>query len=236
LELFKAEKNFSTLQEERRRLNLQLIEAQQKLRQIRDEMDRLNRTDSSYLKLFTEEHGLLKLESRLVSDYKLKEEEERAAFFHLSSALRDAQQKERIRVERMKYLQLGLSILCTSLGLLSAYLLNYFRNSNIREILEYDKEHFKALEDSVKTIIEKQEGLGTNFETMITKWNKSFKPPDGSQTVEQIAQTNSIPISIVEASEDDDSEQARSLNKYYANAALLSVILLIPMFYYFKNK
>ena len=51
-------------------------------------MDRLNRTDSSYLKLFTEEHGLLKLESRLVSDYKLKEEEERAAFYHLSSALR----------------------------------------------------------------------------------------------------------------------------------------------------
>ena len=105
---------------------------QQKLRNLRDEMDRLSRSDTRYLQLFTEEHNLLKEEVTLVNEYKLKENEERDLFFYLSSSLRDSQEKERARVERIKYLQLGLSIICTTLGIISAYLLNYFLNANIR--------------------------------------------------------------------------------------------------------
>ena len=213
-------------------MNLQLIDAQQQLRKIRDEMDRLNRTDSNYLKLFTDEHGLLKQESKLINDYKLKEEEERAAFFNLSSKLREAQERERIRVERTKYLQFGLSILCTSLGLLSAYFLNYFRNSNIREILEYDKEHFKTLEESVKTIMEKQEGIESNFESMMSKWNSSFKIPDESPEV--LAQAE-LPNQIEDSPVLDDNG-GLDIRKHYVNAVFISLLVLASGFFYFKNK
>ena len=79
-------------------------------------MDRLNRTDSRYLQLFTEEHALLKNESNIYNEYKIKENEERDLFFSLSTSLRDSQEKERARMERTKYLQFGLSIACTTLG------------------------------------------------------------------------------------------------------------------------
>lgn len=79
-------------------------------------MDRLTRTDSRYLKLFTEEHALLKNESNIMNEYKIKENEERDLFFSLSTCLRDSQEKERSRLERTKYLQFGLSIACTTLG------------------------------------------------------------------------------------------------------------------------
>lgn len=119
-------------------------------------MDRLARTDAKYLKLFTEEHSLLQQESKLVDEYKLKESKERDLFFFLSTALRDAQEKERIRVERTKYLQLGLSILCTSLGILSAWLLSYIRNANIREILNYDKEEFENMKKILSFLEQEQ--------------------------------------------------------------------------------
>ncbi len=92
--------------------------------------------------MFTEEHEILKREKVLIGDYKSREDEERNSFFVLSAALRDSQEKERARLERTKFLQLGLSIACTSLGILSALMLNYFRSSNIKQILIYEKEQF----------------------------------------------------------------------------------------------
>jgi hypothetical protein len=105
-------------------------------------MDRLSRTDSRYLQLFTNEHEYLKTELELLSEYKLKEDAERDLFFVLSAALRDSQEKERSRAERVKYIQLGISVSCTVIGLLTAYIVSYFRNSNIREILVYEREQF----------------------------------------------------------------------------------------------
>lgn len=140
----------------RRDLNAELQGNQARLRKLRDEMDRLNRTDSQFLKLFTEEHEILKREKLLVDDYKLREDEERDLFFYLSASLRDSQEKERARVEKMKYLQLGLSIACTSLGIISAFLLSYFRNSSISEILKYEKEQFANTSELMNQIIERQ--------------------------------------------------------------------------------
>ena len=119
-------------------------------------MDRLSRTDSQFLKLFNEEHEILKREKLLVDDYKAREDEERDLFFFLSASLRDSQEKERARVEKTKYLQLGLSIACTSLGIISAFLLSYFRNSSINEILKYEKEQFASTGDLMNQILERQ--------------------------------------------------------------------------------
>jgi hypothetical protein len=128
-------------------------------------MERLSRTDSRYLQLFTDEHNALKEELQLVNECKIKESTERELFFYLSTSLRNSQEKERARVERIKYLQLGLSILCTTLGILSAYALNYYRNSNIREILEYDKEQFENVNNLISEIKSRQ----SNFENNLGK-------------------------------------------------------------------
>lgn len=211
------------------------MNAQSKLRQVRDDMDRLSRTDSNYLKLFTEEHGLLKDESKLMNDYKLKEEEERAAFFNLSSRLRDAQERERIRVERTKYLQFGLSIVCASLGILSTYLLNYWRNSNIREILEYDKEHFHTLEQSVKSIMEKQEDFESSFESAMSRWNNTFKANDSGSDEALLLESNASGGELVLEDADKSTAVANQpIPNYYI--AILSIALIASYVLIFKNK
>ncbi len=151
----------------RRELNQELLDVQTRLRQLRDEMDRLSRTDSRFLQLFTEEHSVLKREVALMNEYKLKENEERDLFFFLSTSLRDSQEKERARVERIKYLQLGLSIACTTLGIISAFLLSYFRNSNIREILNYEREQFAMSNQLINKILNKQDELETIMKKQI---------------------------------------------------------------------
>jgi len=111
------------------------------------------------LQLFTEEHALLKNESNLMNDYKVKENEERELFFSLSASLRDSQEKERARAERLKYLQFGLSIACTTLGILSAFIYNYLKSSSINEILRHEKEQFGSVKEIISNIIAKQEQL-----------------------------------------------------------------------------
>lgn len=140
-------------------MNQELLISQQKLRNLRDEMDRLSRTDSRYLQLFTEEHALLKNEVFLMNEYKIKENEERDLFFSLSASLRDSQEKERVRVERIKYLQLGLSIACTTLGILSAFVYSYLKNSSINRILTYETTQFSDVKEMMANVLNKQEQL-----------------------------------------------------------------------------
>lgn len=163
--VLKAEKNFVTAQDTRRALNTELLEIQSRLRDLRDQMERLSRTETLFLKLFTEEHEILKREKFLVHEYKIKESEERDLFYLLSASLRDSQEKERARVERIKYLQLGLSITCTTLGIISAFLMSYYKNSHIKEILSFEKEQFAYSNQLINDIRSKQTELQNIFET-----------------------------------------------------------------------
>ena len=138
-------------------------------------MEGLSRTDSRYLKLFTEEHSILKADSQLMNDYKLKESEERDLFFFLSAALRDSQEKERTRIERIKYLSYGLSIICTALGIISAYLVNYFRNTHINEILSYNKVQFKSTQDSLESLKNSQQINQIKLNENFDKLNETLK-------------------------------------------------------------
>lgn len=94
-----------------------------------------------------------------MNDYKVKENEERDLFFSLSASLRDSQEKERARAERLKYLQFGLSIACTTLGILSAFIYSYLRSSSINEILRHEKEQFSSVKEIINNIVARQEQL-----------------------------------------------------------------------------
>lgn len=173
-------------------MNTDLLKSQQKLRNLRDEMDRLSRTDSRYLQLFTEEHAILKNESNLMNEYKTKENEERDLFFCLSASLRDSQEKERARVERIKYLQLGLSIACTTLGILSAFIYSYIRSGSINQILNYETEQFSNVKEVMDNILNKQNQLESIIATnqamlkndLLIIQNESLKLLSQIETVE----------------------------------------------------
>jgi hypothetical protein len=137
-------------------------------------MNQLSRTDRKYLELFTQEHEILNSEQDIMKKYKEKENEERDLFFFLSAALRDSQEKERARVERIKYLQLGLSIVCTVLGVISAYLINYFKNTHVKEILNYDKIQFKNTQDKLDSLILLYEDNQTKLEDRVNKLSMIF--------------------------------------------------------------
>ena len=195
-------------------------------------MDRLSRTESRYLQLFTDEHNTLKNELRLINDYKLKENEERELFFYLSAALRNSQEKERARVERTKYLQLGMSVLCTGLGILSAYLVNYFKNSSIREILDYDKEQFQHVSSLVNTVLSKQANLESNLGQNLEALGKQFEISVLNMSKEQyqttypaVTNAQDIPISMQFEGE-----------YFYLKPYVLSALFLFGFILFMNNK
>ncbi|CAF0733246.1 unnamed protein product [Brachionus calyciflorus] len=235
-----AEKNFLVAQNERRDLNYRIMETQQKLRDLKNEMDRLARSDSRYFSLFTEEHGLLQTEVKLLEDFKLKESKERDLFYFLSTSLRDAQEKERIRVERTKYLQLGLSILCTSLGILSAFLLSYFRNANIREILTYDREQFENVNYVLSFLNKGQQAISNDInqnlktlESDLTKYlsqenenNRKVLSENLSTLENVIKNQNELIVEFNESRKIDDTNKIAIPKSVFYSVVITSLAIL----------
>lgn len=225
--VLEAEKNFVAVQKERRLLNTELLGIQGRVRDLRDEMERLSRTDSRFLKLFTEEHSILKRETTLVNEYKQKEDEERNSFFMLSASLRDSQEKERARVERTKYLQLGLSIACTSLGIVSAFLLSYFRSSSIKEILRYEEKQFESMSILMKDINGKQIEL------------EAFLKDKLPIPVNLVAENKELPVMVVDSPVEVESQIAEEIKPINLSDSLprtrnilITTSLLLASFYY----
>ena len=144
-------------------------------------MDRLNRTDSSYLKLFTQEHELLNNEKISQHNYKIQESEERDLFFRFSALLRESQEKERARAERIKYLQLFLSVACTFLGLLSALLISFLRRTEIKEILEYERDSYTSLADKFESFNKNQKDLNENFSKILLNPSNNSKDSNNQE-------------------------------------------------------
>lgn len=66
-------------------------------------MEKLLRTDDAYLELFKNEHDLAKKEKFAQMELKKQDDVERQLFASLQLALRESQEKEKMRVERTKY-------------------------------------------------------------------------------------------------------------------------------------
>ena len=204
-------------------------------------MDRLSRTDSRYLQLFTEEHNVLKSEMNLINDYKSKENQERELFYYLSTSLRDSQEKERARVERIKYLQLSLSIICTVLGIISAYLLNYFRNSNIREILHYNKEQFEVTHNLLNDLISKSNDFNSKTNQELDAYIKEAKSLLLAKNEENLNKNlNQKPI-VVEKPIEKPTKQTSNLSQTQIQPIslhpyILSAAVVIGYIFYISNK
>jgi hypothetical protein len=198
-------------------------------------MDRLSRTDSRYLQLFTEEHNVLKSEMNFINEYKSKENEERELFYYLSTSLRDSQEKERARVERIKYLQLSLSIICTVLGIISAYLLNYFRNSNIREILHYNKEQFEVTHNLLNDLISKNNDFNGKTNQELDAYIKEAKSL--ALKNEEILNKNlNQKPNVVEKPIGKQNPNQNLIQPITLHPYILSVAVVIGYIFYISNK
>ena len=208
-------------------------------------MDRVNRSDSRYLQLFTEEHNFLKTEIRLVNEYKIKEDEERELFYTLSTSLRDSQEKERVRIESTKYLQLGLSVACTLLGLVSAYLVNYFRNSNIKEVMRLSNEHFEQTQEILNVLIKKNDEHVINLSKKIESLNvKSFnEQPKIQKPLEENVKGDEKLKQILYVDKNHSEEEKLAVKKsapqippLKINPYILSASIVIGYIFYLSNK
>lgn len=187
-------------------------------------MNQLSRTDRKYLELFTQEHEILNSEQDIMKQYKEKENEERDLFFFLSAALRDSQEKERARVERIKYLQLGLSIACTVLGVISAYLVNYFKNTHVKEILNYDKIQFKNTQDKLDSLMLLYEGNQTKLEEKMNKLSSLF---DSMNNLQKPFEQETKPISKESILTNVDNKKTINYDLISINPYILSLVSVI---------
>jgi polysaccharide pyruvyl transferase WcaK-like protein len=117
----KAERAFIKSQTERRSYSNELLKLQNELARVRFEMEKLSRSDDAYLEFFKTEHDLVKKEKVAQLELKKHDEIERELFSSLQLALRESQEKEKMRVERTKYW----SIIGSVIGALAGMIGNF---------------------------------------------------------------------------------------------------------------
>uniref|UniRef100_A0A6J0UYR1 Mitochondrial potassium channel n=1 Tax=Pogona vitticeps TaxID=103695 RepID=A0A6J0UYR1_9SAUR len=108
---------------------------QQKLKEIRDRLDRVARDDTQYLELATLEHKLLQEEKRYRSTYLAAEESERESFSLFSAAVRESHEKERARAEKTKNWSIIGSVLGAVIGVLGSTYINRVRLQELKALV-----------------------------------------------------------------------------------------------------
>ena len=84
-------------------------------------MEKLSRSDDAYLELFKKEHDFVKREKLSQLELKKQDDVERQLFLSLQLALRESQEKEKMRVERTKYWSIIGSIVGALTGVIGKY-------------------------------------------------------------------------------------------------------------------
>lgn len=84
-------------------------------------MEKLSRSDDAYLELFKSEHDLVKKEKAAQSDLKKQDDIERQLFSSLQLALRESQEKEKMRIERTKYWSIIGSVVGALAGIIGKF-------------------------------------------------------------------------------------------------------------------
>lgn len=91
-------------------------------------MEKLSRSDDAYLELFKNEHELVKKEKTAQLNLKTQDETERKLFLSLQIALRESQEKEKMRIERTKYWSIIGSIIGALAGIIGKFYLTITKN------------------------------------------------------------------------------------------------------------
>ncbi|OQV24372.1 putative Coiled-coil domain-containing protein 51 [Hypsibius exemplaris] len=133
--VMEAEKSFIQSQQVRRERNRKVSDVQQKLQDIRAELERTARGEDRYLALVTQEHKLVKEERTFQQAANDSETAERGAFSLLSAAVRESHEKERARAERTKYWSVIGSVIGAMIGIVGTSLNNHLRMKELQSLV-----------------------------------------------------------------------------------------------------
>jgi hypothetical protein len=89
-------------------------------------MEKLSRSDDAYLEFFKTEHDLVKKEKFAQLELNKQDDIERELFSSLQIALRESQEKEKMRVERTKYWSIIGSVIGALAGMIGKFLFFFF--------------------------------------------------------------------------------------------------------------
>ncbi|CAM4767596.1 unnamed protein product [Rotaria magnacalcarata] len=140
-----AERAFITSQKERRSYSDELIKLQTELVRVRLAMEKLSRSDDAYLEFFKNEHDLFKKEKSAQLDLKKQDDIERQLFSSLQLALRESQEKEKMRIERTKYWSIIGSVVGALAGIVGATLSNRYRMQEFRNLANESQQLYQDL-------------------------------------------------------------------------------------------
>ncbi|CAF1017601.1 unnamed protein product [Adineta ricciae] len=140
-----AERQFLQTQTERRSYSDELMKLQNELARIRFDMEKLSRSDDAYFELFKTEHELVKKEKSTQLELKKQDEIERRLFSSLQLALRESQEKEKMRVERTKYWSIIGSVVGALAGMIGATISNRYRMKEFRDITNDSQKLYEDL-------------------------------------------------------------------------------------------
>ena len=133
--IFQAETNYRSAQEDRRATQQTLTSVQNKIKGVATEIEKTQRGTDTYLELVTKENDIIKEEKDILDKLSAAEENEKRVFALLSSAVRESHEKERARAERMKYMGIIGSIIGAVIGIFGTTLNNYLRMKELRGIV-----------------------------------------------------------------------------------------------------
>uniref|UniRef100_A0A0K0F8I4 Coiled-coil domain-containing protein 51 n=1 Tax=Strongyloides venezuelensis TaxID=75913 RepID=A0A0K0F8I4_STRVS len=133
-DVIEMEKALNSAQLKRQNLQNKLDELRSKLKSITMEMEKTPRSHDAYLKLVTEEHSLLKIETPLQSEFNIAVENERVTFEELSKRVRHAHEKERERVEKTRFFSLLCTVVGASVGICGTIISDYIKNRRLRNM------------------------------------------------------------------------------------------------------
>ncbi|XP_075219886.1 mitochondrial potassium channel-like [Lycorma delicatula] len=159
--VIEAQNRLIQAQEKRRDASKLLVGVQNKLKDIRSELDSTTKGEERYLHLITQEHVVLKEEKNLNVQFQLIEKEERDCFAFLSSAVKESHEKERAQAERTKYWSVIGSIIGTVIGVVGSSINNEFKMKELRKLVKVSiddrsesllKQHEKELVSLVNEI------------------------------------------------------------------------------------
>ena len=100
------------------------------------ELEKTNRGTDRYLELVTKENEIIREENALTEEVRLLEDQVRASFALLSSALRDSHEKERAQGERTKYWSIIGSVTGAVIGFTGTTYNNRRRMNELRGIVQ----------------------------------------------------------------------------------------------------
>ncbi|XP_043188396.1 mitochondrial potassium channel-like isoform X1 [Amphibalanus amphitrite] len=150
--VIEAEELFLRAQAQRREHQIHMNHIQAKLKDLHAEIAKTSRGEDRYLALVTEEHRVLREESRLSSEYKLLEKAEQELFSALSNAVRTSHEKERAQAEKTKYWSIIGSAIGAFIGIVGTSINNWLRMRELRSIASSSAEVPVKLQEDVAVL------------------------------------------------------------------------------------